>query len=56
MRRLPEQPGEWIDRSKRISFRFEGRGYEGFAGDILNSALLANDVRVPTLELLGIRQ
>ncbi|NIP98443.1 MAG: FAD-dependent oxidoreductase, partial [Akkermansiaceae bacterium] len=46
MRRLPEQPGEWIDRSQRIDFRFEGRSYQGFRGDVLNSALLANGIRV----------
>ncbi|MEL6646730.1 MAG: 2Fe-2S iron-sulfur cluster-binding protein, partial [Pseudomonadota bacterium] len=34
-----------IDRSKRLSFRFDGVKYHGFAGDTLASALLANDVR-----------
>ena len=33
------------DRSKRISFQFDGVRYNGFAGDTLASALLANDVR-----------
>ncbi|MEX0311677.1 MAG: 2Fe-2S iron-sulfur cluster-binding protein, partial [Tateyamaria sp.] len=34
-----------IDRSQRLSFRFDGTTYRGFAGDTLASALLANDVR-----------
>lgn len=34
-----------IDRSQRLSFRFDGNAYRGFAGDTLASALLANDVR-----------
>jgi sarcosine oxidase subunit alpha len=42
-RRLPEG-GSWIDRSKPITFRFDGEEYEGFEGDTLASALLANDV------------
>ena len=42
-RRLPEG-GSWIDRSKPITFRFDGVEYEGFEGDTLASALLANGV------------
>jgi sarcosine oxidase subunit alpha len=42
--RLPE--GGCIDRTRRLAFRFEGRPYEGYAGDTLASALLANGVRV----------
>ena len=42
-RRLPEG-GTWVDRSKPIAFRFDGVGYEGFGGDTLASALLANGV------------
>ena len=42
-RRLPEG-GSWIDRSKPITFRFDGAEYEGFEGDTLASALLANGV------------
>ncbi|MEE4347434.1 MAG: 2Fe-2S iron-sulfur cluster-binding protein, partial [Paracoccaceae bacterium] len=38
--------GGQIDRSQRISFRFDGHRYEGFAGDTLASALLANDIRL----------
>ena len=44
--RLPAQPGEWIDRSQRLGFTFEGRSYTGFAGDTITSALLANGVRL----------
>lgn len=35
-----------IDRDKPISFTFDGKRYEGFAGDTLASALLANDVKL----------
>ena len=35
-----------IDRSQPLSFRFDGHLYEGFRGDTLASALLANDVRL----------
>ena len=45
-RRLPPQPGEWIDRSRPISFRFEGRRYRGLHGDTVSSALLAAGVSV----------
>ncbi|MEK6247382.1 MAG: 2Fe-2S iron-sulfur cluster-binding protein, partial [Planctomycetales bacterium] len=45
-RRLPEQDGEWIDRNHPITFHFEGSSYQGFAGDVLSSALWANDVRL----------
>jgi len=38
--------GGRIDRSQTIGFRFNGRRYQGFAGDTLASALLANDVAV----------
>ena len=33
--------GARIDRSKKVSFQFNGRGYSGFQGDTLASALLA---------------
>ena len=36
--------GTWIDRSQPIGFRFDGVEYEGFEGDTLASALLANGV------------
>ncbi len=36
--------GGRIDRGRKLSFRFDGRRYEGFAGDTLASALIANGV------------
>jgi sarcosine oxidase, subunit alpha len=36
--------GVWIDRSKPVGFRFDGTELEGFEGDTLASALLANGV------------
>ena len=42
--RLPE--GGRIDRSKPVSFRFDGKSYRGFKGDTLASALLANGVHL----------
>src|SRR6187200_3452839 len=44
--RLSPQPGEWIDRSRPLRFRFEGRDYTGFAGDTITSALWASGVRM----------
>ena len=35
-----------IDRSKPVTFRFDGKHYQGFHGDTLASALLANGVRL----------
>ena len=40
--RLPE--GGRIDRARPLAFRYDGQSYEGFAGDTLASALLANGV------------
>jgi sarcosine oxidase subunit alpha len=45
MNRLEPRPGEWIDRTKTVAFRFEGREVSGFAGDTLSSALWASGVR-----------
>ena len=42
--RLPQ--GGRIDRTKPLSFSFDGRQYSGFAGDTLASALLANGVKL----------
>jgi sarcosine oxidase, subunit alpha len=42
-RRLTEG-GTWIDRSRPLRFRFDGVEYEGFEGDTLAAALLANGV------------
>ena len=38
--------GGVIDRSKPLSFSFDGRQYTGYQGDTLASALLANGVRL----------
>jgi sarcosine oxidase, subunit alpha len=38
--------GGRIDRSKRLSFRFDNVAYEGYKGDTLASALLANGVHL----------
>ena len=40
-----DQGGSEIDRTQRLRFQFEGESLEGFAGDTLASALLANGVR-----------
>ncbi len=42
--RLPAPAGSWIDRRKPLSFHFEDRQYDGFAGDTIASALAANGV------------
>ena len=42
--RLPT--GGLVDRRLPLSFRFDGKAYQGFAGDTLASALLANGVRL----------
>ena len=38
--------GGRIDRDRSLRFTFDGRTYEGFEGDTLASALLANGVRI----------
>jgi heterotetrameric sarcosine oxidase alpha subunit len=38
--------GGLIERSRRLSFTFDGKSYSGFEGDTLASALVANDVRL----------
>ncbi len=38
--------GGRIDRTRPLRFSFDGRGYTGFAGDTLASALLANGVHL----------
>ena len=48
---MPMQPdrlptGGRIDRSRPLTFKFNGRAYQGYAGDTLASALLANGIRV----------
>ncbi len=44
--RLSPIAGEWIDRSQRISFTFEGDRVWGYAGDTITSALWAAGQRV----------
>jgi sarcosine oxidase subunit alpha len=44
--RLPAPWGSRLRRDRPLPFRFEGRAYEGFEGDTLASALLANGVDV----------
>ena len=38
-----------IDRSKKISFKFNGKKYFGYEGDTLASALIANGVHLVCL-------
>ncbi|MBB5373204.1 2Fe-2S iron-sulfur cluster-binding protein [Acidocella aromatica] len=38
--------GGLIDRAKPVSFTFDGKHYQGYAGDTLASALLANGVKL----------
>jgi sarcosine oxidase subunit alpha len=38
--------GGRIDRSKPISFSFDGKQYQGYQGDTIASALLANGMRL----------
>lgn len=42
MSRLPAPMGLLIDRNQRLDFSFDGNPYQGFAGDTIASALLAN--------------
>lgn len=41
--RLPKPMGMFIDREQPVTFTFEGKSYQGFAGDTITSALLANN-------------
>jgi len=38
--------GGVIDRTKNVNFKFDGKTYQGYEGDTLASALLANDVHL----------
>ncbi|WP_407309289.1 2Fe-2S iron-sulfur cluster-binding protein [Pseudomonas sp. nanlin1] len=42
MSRLPAPMGLLIDRNRPLDFTFDGKPYQGFAGDSIASALLAN--------------
>ncbi len=44
--RLPIQPFEWLDRHQRVRFTLEGRGFEGYPGDCVSSALWASGQRL----------
>ncbi len=44
--RLAAPRGSLIDRTRTLTFEFNGRSLKGFTGDTLASALLANGVRV----------
>ena len=44
--RLRTPSGGLVDRTQRVRFTFDGRSYEGLAGDTLASALLANGVHL----------
>ena len=44
MSRRLDAGGSWIDRTEPLTFRFDDDEYEGFEGDTLASALLANGV------------
>ena len=41
MSRLPQQPGEVIDRAQKVTFTFDGRKVTALAGDTIGSALYA---------------
>jgi len=46
MNRFRTEAGGLIDRARPLRFRFDGRALQGFAGDTLASALLANGVHL----------
>ncbi|MFN8159987.1 MAG: 2Fe-2S iron-sulfur cluster-binding protein [Solirubrobacterales bacterium] len=46
MSRLPERPGERIDRSRAIRFTFDGKQVEAYEGDTIGSALHASGRKV----------
>jgi len=37
---------EYIDETKRVSFKYDGKTYFGYEGDTLASALLANGIHL----------
>jgi sarcosine oxidase, subunit alpha len=45
MTRLAQQPGERLDRSRTVSFTFDGKPVEGYEGDTIASALFASGWR-----------
>ena len=40
------QTGGAVDRGRPLAFTFDGKPYQGFAGDSIASALLANSVKI----------
>jgi sarcosine oxidase subunit alpha len=44
--RLPAPAGARLDRTRPLAFTFEGERYQGFVGDTIVSALMANGVSV----------
>jgi len=46
LKNLRVKSSNFIDETKRVSFKFNGKTYHGFKGDTLASALLANDVHL----------
>ena len=46
MSRLPQRPGERIDRGREIEFSFDGKPVSAFEGDTIGSALHASGQRV----------
>ena len=46
MSRLPQIPGELIDRTRTLEFSFEGRRVQAYEGDTISSALLASGTRI----------
>jgi len=45
-KRLPPQEHHWVDRQQPVQFKFEGRDYQGYHGDVVSSALWAEGCRV----------
>jgi sarcosine oxidase subunit alpha len=44
--RIKSQEGEWINRTKKINFSFEGEPYSAYEGDTISSALWAAGQKV----------
>ncbi len=44
--RTPKQAGEWLNRTKKINFTFEGEAFSAFEGDTISSALWAAGQKV----------
>ena len=46
LKNLRVKTSKFIDETKKIEFKFNGKTYYGFKGDTLASALLSNDVHL----------